>query len=103
MQITNPTDAELRADCELILADHASYNWPRSLTVDGHSWGDWLDAAATALDCEDFSEIRWMRDLPDPEAESAAEFADWLYDFARDAVLVAQYEARSTYGMAVAS
>lgn len=68
MPLPIPTDEQLRADCEAILADHARYNWPRSLTVDGHLWGEWLKAAETALDCEDFSEIRWMRDLPDPEA-----------------------------------
>lgn len=99
MPLLIPTDAELRADCELILADQARYNWPASLTVDGHYQGDWVKAARAALDCDDFSEIRWMRDLPDPEAESAADFADYLYDFAMDAVMVAQYEARSTYGM----
>ena len=99
MPLTIPTDEQIKADCLDILASHERYNWSRHLTVDGHHWGDWLDAAATALDCGDYSEIRWMRDLPDEAAESAADFADYLYDFARDAVLVAQYEARSTCAM----
>jgi hypothetical protein len=90
-----PTDEQLADECREMLAHQVRYNLSRSLSEGPFSWGEWLDAAETALDCGDFSEIRWMRGLPDPETESAADFADYLYDFARDAVLVAQYEARA--------
>ena len=101
MPLPIPTDEQIKADCLDILASHERYDWSRHLTVDGHLWGDWLDAAATALDCGDYSEIRWMRDLPDDRAETYADYADHMNDRRLDDRLVAQYEARVTYGMAV--
>jgi hypothetical protein len=86
------TDDELRAECEKIIADAARYNISRSCSEGAYTWGEWIDAAQAALDCDDFSEYRWMCDQPDTTEYDDDGYSDYLYDMRRDEQMVRAYE-----------
>ena len=92
MSYTTLAEAQLRAECLSIVASAARYpHFSRHLSEGRFKWGQWIDAAETALDCEDYSEIAWM--IAQDEAGDAPDtFVDDLHSFALAAV-------RSTVGM----
>jgi hypothetical protein len=93
--ITTLADAKLKAEClDIVERAAKNPNWSRRISEGRFIWGEWIDAAETALDCDDYSEYAWM--LAQDDGEDAPDtFVDDLCDFALAAV-------RSTHGMVAA-